>query len=119
MPNYVKTGTFVNGSAPGISAAFLNAIERVFVQSSGGTELGGYYLTAWASTSNQSMGAWVPSLSRGATPVSVSIDTTIQSASLCGAPSTDHLNANGFHVYANSSSAASAMNVGGNWTITY
>lgn len=31
MPIYTKTGSFVNGSAPGISASFLNAVETQLV----------------------------------------------------------------------------------------
>ncbi len=119
MPNYSRTGPFSNGGAPGLSSTLFNNIEGVFVQPSGGSESGSYYITAWASTNNQSVGNWVLSLSRGATPVSVSLDTTLQSPSFCSSPSTDHLNANGFHVYTQSSGAASAVNVGGTWTINY
>lgn len=118
MPNYVKTGPFVNGGAPGISAQFLNNVENVFSQPAGGTEVGSYYLTG-NGNQNASIGYWVGSLSRGSTPVSVTLDASLQGAFNCNGAQTDHLTSNGFHVYTQLTATVNAANVGGNWTIQY
>ena len=109
--------TVTNGAT--IFATDINQIINVLQVPAAGQEKADYYLTSFATTSGQSMGAWVGTESRGATPVSVSIDTSLQAASGCGAPSTDHLNSNGFHVFANSTGAVGAMNVGGQYTVQY
>ena len=120
MPNYSKTGPFSNGGAPGISAAFLNNIENVFVQPSGGTELGKYWLEGNAYVVGAYVTCFIPSLSRGATPVSVSIDTADQSVVGMNAPGTYNLTSSGFHISANANGGAQTnMYCGGNTTIHY
>jgi hypothetical protein len=102
-----------------ILATDVNQLVNVLQRAAGQTEVGDYYLTSFATTSGQSMGTWVGTLSRGATPVSVGIDTSLQAVSGCNAPSTDHLNSNGFHVFTSSTGAVGAMNVGGQYTVQY
>jgi hypothetical protein len=102
-----------------IYATDIDQIINVLQQPSGGTEAGSYYITGNASNTS-SLGYFVSSLSRVSSPVSVSINTSITSPSNCNSPSTDHLNANGFHVYTTISGGASiASNVGGGYTIQY
>jgi len=120
MPNYVKTGPFTNGGAPGISAAFLNAIENVFEQSAGGTETGKYFLQGQGYTSLANYGNYMESLSRTTVPVSVTIDQADQ-APTGGAntPGAQNLTSNGFLVFFTVGSASSAAKTGGNFTIQY
>lgn len=87
---------------------------------SGGAEGGKYFVSGWSNASGDLLQAYIPSQSRNATPVSVSIDTVDQSATNVNAPSTGHLTASGFQVYTTSTSAqASNLQVGGGYTISY
>lgn len=120
MPNYVKTGSFTNGSAPGISASFLNNIENVFEQPSGGTETGKYFLLGGAYTTGANVSQYMQSLSRTTVPVSVSIDTADQAPTAgANSPTTDNLSANGFHVLFTATGANVASRCGGNFTLQY
>ena len=102
-----------------INATDINQLVNVLMQPSGGQEIGAYYLDGWASGSGQEIGDWVSTLSRGATPVSVSIDTSIASPYNINSPSTNSLNSNGFHVYATSNGSSSKCYVGGKYTLQY
>lgn len=102
-----------------ILAADVNQLVNVLQRSSGQTETGKYFLTAPSYVTSASIGAYVGSLSRGTTPVSVTIDTVDQAPSNMNSPSTDHLTANGFHVFASSTGINPACNAGGNYTIQY
>jgi hypothetical protein len=120
MANYVKSGPFVNGSAPGLSASLFNAIEAVFEQPSGGTETGKYWLQGGAYTTGANVSQYMQSLSRTTVPVSVSIDTADQAPTAAAAtPTTDNLTANGFHILFVSTGANVASRTGGNWTLQY
>lgn len=103
-----------------ILAADINQLVYILARQTGQTEIGSYFLTGNSHAGGAaSVGYWVSSLSRISTPVSVAIDTSLQAVSSFSAPSTDHLTANGFHVYANTTGDTAAANVGGLYTIQY
>jgi hypothetical protein len=103
-----------------IAAAHVDQLVDVLQRLSGQTETGAYYITGTSSTGGAaSIGYYVSSESRGVSPVSVSIDTSIQAVQNFSAPGTDHATANGFHVFANTTGNTSAANVGGVYTLSY
>lgn len=119
MPNYIPTGPFTTGGAPGIQAAFLNAVEAVFKQPSGGTETGKYRLTGWSQASGQFISLYMPTLSRGATVVSVTIDTADDAPSSMLAPSATNSSSSGFQIVSQSTVGIGNVHCGGNWTTQY
>lgn len=110
--NTVTTGNTV-------LASDVNQMVNVLQRSAGQTETGKYFLTAPAYVSSASIGAYIGSESRGATTVSVSVDSADQAPSGVNAPNTDHLTANGFHIFTTSTGVVAGCNVGGNYTIQY
>ena len=68
--NYVRTGPFVNGGAPGIAAAFLNNLEAVLERNSGDTEQGHYFLSGWSNASGDLIQVYIVALSRTSVPIS-------------------------------------------------
>jgi hypothetical protein len=104
---------------PGISAAFLNAIENVLEQPSGGTETGKYNLQSWGNAANDTIGSYTGSISRTAVPISVVIDTADQAATAVNAPATAFLTANGFLASTTTTGAATVARVAGNYTLNY
>lgn len=120
--NYVRTGPFSNGIAPGISAAFLNALEAILEQNSGGAESGIYFLAGSVYSSGAVIAQYMQSLSRTTVPVSVSIDESIQvhTAGLNATPSTGQLTNGGFQVFSLSTTGPNPnARAGGTWTIQY
>lgn len=118
MP-YTRTGPFVNGSSPGLSAQFFNNLENVLAQPSGGTETGKYYLEFGIGAINYYMSSYINTKSQTSTPVSVMIDTSTIGATGCNAPATALLDAYGFEVKASATGNVSDARVGGLWTVTY
>lgn len=125
MATYTKTGPFSNNSAPGISASFLNAVETCLVslcdisqREATQTEVGRYFLAGWSSGAAQNISWYYPSLSRGTSLVSVSIDQSDQGAVTCNAPTTAHLTSSGFQVYTQSTGSGNPA-VGGQVTLQY
>lgn len=113
MPlNTVTTGNTV-------LASDVNQLVYVLQRQSGQNEIGDYYLTLGAYATSAFIGYFVSSLSRTSVPTGVVIDTSLQAASNFNAPATDHLTANGFHVYASSTGININCNVGGQYTISY
>ena len=102
-----------------ILAADINQLIYVLQRPSGQTEVGSYFLTGVGTSGITGLGGWVPSQSRNATPVSVTIDTSLQSPTNCNTPNTFHLGQNGFQLATQYTSSTSAANVGGNYTIQY
>jgi len=103
-----------------ILAADINQVVNVLQRAAGQTEVGKYMLEGNAYASGAYISSYMPSLSRGATPVSVMIDTADNApTALLNAPSTDHLTANGFHVFANTSGISLNQFCAGNYTIQY
>ena len=88
-------------------------------QPAGATEKGAYYIDSWSGASGDEGGNWAMAQSRGATPVSVSIDTSISGPTTCNSPSTNLQDQYGFHVFTSSTAAAVKFFVGGVFTIQY
>lgn len=90
-------------------------------QPSGGQEKGKYYLLNQAYTINANAGNYIPSQSRNATPVSVSIDEADEGhvAGGCNPAVAQHLTANGFLVFSSGTGTTTAWQVGGNYTIQF
>ena len=89
-------------------------------QPSGGQEKGKYWLAGSSHASSDEFSEYMVSLSRNATPVSVSIDTADGGPTNVGSPTTTNLTANGFrvHCFSNTSSIVGII-AGGNYTINY
>src|SRR5882724_7221689 len=89
---------------------------------SGSTETGKYYLYSQTYAINATFSCYMQSQSRGATPVSVSVDEADHSHSSaggnCAAPTTQLLTSNGFHIYTGGTGANTIAQVGGNFTIS-
>jgi len=117
MGFYVRTGPFVNASAPGISSTFLNNVESVFLRQSGDTELGRYLFQGGAWGTSAASGYWIGFTSRS-TPLSVAVDTSIALAGYA-APTTTQLVASGFNITAVASGISTTARFGGNWTTSY
>jgi hypothetical protein len=115
--NYVKTGPFVNASAPGISATFLNNIESVFLRQSGDNENGKYFFEGNAYASGVVAGYWIGFTSRS-TPLSVAVDSSLALAGFA-APATTTLDKSGFSVNASATGISNTARFGGNWTVSY
>ncbi len=104
---------------PAVAGATIYATDLYqLCQPSGQTEVGHYFLASTATAASQLISDYIPSTSRAATPVSISIDTSDYTASNCAAPSTNHLTQGGAQVYTRSSASGDA-NVGGKYTIQY
>lgn len=119
MGNYVSSGPFVNGGSPGISASFLNNIEQVFQQPSGGTETGKYFFEGNASSSGGVIGTWVVSISRTTVPVSVTIDTADTSPVGVSSVSVQAAKHSGFFVSGGATGSTNTGRAGGNYTIQF
>ena len=119
--NYTPTGPFTNGAAPGISAAFLNAIEAMFAPKSSTTFVGKYFLQGGAWDNGSQLSTYTQlNTQNGSTPVSVSIDTADQApAASAGTPSAGLLSANGFQVISTCTAASNTARAGGNFTVQY
>lgn len=115
--NYVKTGPFINNSAPGVSSTFLNNLESVFYRSSGDNENGVYLWSCGAYTTGTNFGGWVGFVSRS-TPVSVSVDTSVVLAGF-NAPTTTQLGKSGFGITASATGPSNTNRFGGSWTSNY
>ena len=102
-----------------ILAADINQLVNVLQRPSGSTESGGYYIEGGTYQTNATIGQWISSLSRNATPVSVNIDTSVTSPTGVNSPTTQALSANGFFVIASAIGAGNTSRVGGLYTIQY
>jgi len=103
-----------------ILAADINQVVNVLQRASGQTEVGKYMLEGNFYVSGAFVSVYIPSLSRGATPVSLVIDTADNAPSAnLNAPSTDHLTASGFHVFSTSTAISANQFCAGNYTIQY
>lgn len=103
-----------------VQAADINAILSALQHLAGQTEVGHYLLAGSSYVTNGLISDYRASISRGATPVSVAINTADQAQNGYTAnPSTNHLTANGFQVYGFSNGVQANCFVGGAYTITY
>jgi len=119
MGNYNKYGPFTDSAAPGIDAVFLNNVENVFVQPSGGTESGHYTCVGSGYVDHCIVSTHITSLSRTTTLVSVTIDTSDFGAFGCGSPTTNRLTSGGVEIYVYSSGAQTSCGCGGVYTLQY
>lgn len=143
MP-YTPTGPFVNGSSPGISAAFLNNVENALVnaisdpaitndgngnmtfttgnikRAAGQQEKGFYFIQGGGNASGWVVGSWVGTISRTVTPVSVTIDTSLVAPTAsAGTPSTSQLTSAGFFVGFGCTAVTNTARCAGAWTVQY
>ena len=97
-----------------------NQLVNVLQRSAGQTETGTYFIQGGANASGWTVGNWIPTLSRNATPASVSIDTAIVApAASAGTPSATQLTSSGFFVEFFATAATNTGRCGGNWTVQY
>ena len=111
----VNTGNTIN-------AADLNQVVNVLQVPSGGTEAGQYFLAGPVYTSAAVVALFMPSRSRGATPVSVAVDTSLLSPTggMSGTPSTNGLGTAGFQIFSLSTTGPNPnARCAGAWTIQY
>lgn len=111
--------TVSNGNTA--NAADLNQIINVLQQPTGGTETGKYVLGGSPYTSNAVISTNINTLSRNATPVSVSIDTSAQApAGGMGTVSTGFLTSSGLQIYClNATGPSTNARASGNFTVQY
>lgn len=103
-----------------IQAQDVDQLVNVLQQPGSSQEKGKYMLEGNAYVSGAYFSLYMPSLSRNTSPVSVSIDTADNApTALLNAPSTDHLTANGFHIFSNTTGISSNQFCAGNYTIQY
>lgn len=99
----------------------INQVIYTLHQPSGGQELGHYFLAGNGYVLNAVVSWYVPSLSRGSAPVSVTLDASDSANSNLNTspPSTDHLTANGFHIFDFTNGVHTDASIGGKYTIQY
>jgi hypothetical protein len=102
-----------------ILASDLNQVINVLQRAAGQTETGKYFLDSASYAIGAHVSQYMSSLSRGATPVSVVIDTADVGVVNCNAPTTSNLTANGFHVGVTSTAINVTAGCAGNTTIQY
>lgn len=90
-------------------------------QPSGGSEAGSFELAGWASAANDVISCYLPSRSRGATPVSVVVSTSyFDGPTNINTPlSVSHLDANGVQIWSTATGATTSAHVGSTLTWTY
>lgn len=93
----------------------MNVLQRP----AGGQEAGKYICIGSGYATNAVVSCCIVSISRGATPVSVSVDTVDTAPTGVGSPSTGHLTSSGFQVFAAATGAGTNIGCAGNYTIQY
>lgn len=105
-----------------INASDLNQTINVLQQPSGGQEKGKYFMAGPVYANGAVVAEYVGSLSRGATPLSVTIDEADQAhtGGLNATPTTAQLTASGFQVFSLSTTGPNVnARAGGGYTIQY
>ena len=104
-----------------INASDLNQTINVLQRSAGQSEVGHYRLAGGAYAVGAVVSHWVNTLSRGSTPVSLTIDTLDGTPSNLNAPSAPigNANAGGFLIFATATAINGNANCAGNWTANY
>jgi hypothetical protein len=102
-----------------ILASDINQIQNVLQRQVGQTEVGDYWLSAGVYVNGGSFGYFVSSLSRTSVPTGVVLGTALHAAANCNAPATDHLTANGFHVFSSSTAINTGCQVAGLYTTSF
>ena len=105
-----------------INAADINQLVNVLQRSSGQSETGKYFLAAPIYATGAVASLYIPTLSRGASPVGSSIDDldTPHTAGMNATPTIGQLTANGFQIFTLSTTGPNVnARAGGSWTINY
>ena len=97
----------------------LNQLVDILQRKTGQSETGKYWVGGSSYANGALINQYMESLSRGATPVSVVIDTVDHAASNCGAPAATSLTANGFQVFTAGTGVFTGAQVAGNFTINF
>lgn len=107
---------------PAVSGATIYASDLYgLAQPSGGTEAGSWRLVGFGTASGQNVGIYLPSRSRGSTPVSVTINTSYTDgpASLTTPVQTGFLDANGVSIWTTTTNGVNFAHVGSTLTWQY
>ena len=103
-----------------ILAADVNQLENVLQRSSCQIEAGAYFMAGGVYTNTAYVSSYVASLSRISTPVSVSLDTSIQApAGNISSVTANNLTFGGFQCFAQCSAANTNARAGGLYTIQF
>jgi hypothetical protein len=87
---------------------------------SGAQEVGVYFLAGSGYTTSAVISEYFLTRSRGSAPVSLTVDTSIQSpTSGMGTIATGQLTSSGFQIYAFTTGASTNARAGGVWTVQY
>jgi hypothetical protein len=95
-------------------ASQLDQIINVLQRQTGQQESGQYVAAGWVNAGAQVVSDYYSSLSRGVTPSSASIDSSLGRSSQLNAPGTSFLSANGVQIFCLSSASANNATCGGN-----
>ncbi len=103
-----------------ITAGHVDQLVDVLQRSSGQSEAGKYFLFSGGYQSGWECSQYIVTLSRGVSPVSVSIDTADQSPTqAANSPTTSNLTSNGFVVGYTVQGLTNTSRAGGNWTVNF
>lgn len=103
-----------------VNAADLNQLVNVLQVGSGGTESWKYWIEGGTSNNTGfSVGQWIATQSKGSTPVSVIVDTSITPPNSLSTPTTQQLSSSGFFVGSGSTGTSNTARLGGLYTVQY
>lgn len=105
-----------------IQSADIDQLVNVLQQPSGGQEKGKYFMAGPVYANGAVVAEYVGSLSRGATPISVTIDEAdlAHTGGMNATPTTAQLTASGFQVFSVTTTGPNVnARAGGNYTIQY
>lgn len=101
------------------SAQVINQAINVLEQPTGGQEIGRYRIEGSAYNASAIVSCPVQTLSRNASPVSLSIDTSDVAPSNLNTPSTGHLTQGGGQIFASATGIAQECKAAGVYTMSY
>jgi hypothetical protein len=104
-----------------INASDINQLVNVLQQPSGGTDTGSVEVAGWSNAASDVISSYIPSRSRGSTPVSVTISTSYFDGptNITTPLNASHLDANGVQIWQTSSVANANCHVGTTFTWQY
>lgn len=103
-----------------IYASDVNQLVSILQKASGSQETGKWFLAGNAYATDAAFSLYMPLLSRYATPVSVSVDTSDQTpVNMSSTIHTNHLSSGGFQIWATSTGVTANAYGGGNWTVNF
>lgn len=110
--------TLVN-SGDTVYGQVINQVINVLEQPSGGQELGHYKIQGSAYNASAFISCNLITLSRNATPVSLTVDTSDQAPSNMASPSTGHLTQGGAQIFGQATGINVACAAAGKTTMQY